>query len=387
MYQDKFVFSQLSSFLNRSKFNRLAAKYDGDKYVKHLTCWNQLLALMFGQLSNRESLRDLIVALEAHQSKCFHLGLGRKLIAKTTLATANQNRDYRIFEEFAFYMMERAREKRATDIFKLGGKVYAFDSTTIPLCLSVFWWAKFRKKKGGVKAHILYDLEAQVPAFYHITTASLYDSKAMPEIPYETGAYYVFDRAYNNFGELFRIQRMESFFVVRAKTNLQYRCVRWKRRMPKNILTDAEIELTVYKSRKDHPENLRLVRYYDEEQDREFMFLTNAMDLTAQQIADLYKNRWQIELFFKWLKQHLKIKKFWGTTENAVRIQISAAITAYCLVAIVQHDMQLKRSTYEVLQILSISLTDKTPLRELFDKTYSNDVKEQFGPLIPGLFD
>ena len=327
------------------------------------------------------------MALEAHQSKCFHLGLGRKPIAKTTLTTANQDRDFRIFEEFAFYMMAQAREKRATDIFKLGSKVYAFDSTTIPLCLSVFWWAKFRKKKGGVKAHVLYDLEAQVPAFYHITTASVYDSKAMPEIPYETGAYYVFDRGYNNFDEFYRIQRMESFFVVRAKTNLQYRCVRWKRRMPKKILTDAEIELTVYKSRKDYPENLRLVRYYDEEQDREFMFLTNAMDLTAQQVADLYKNRWHIELFFKWLKQHLKIKKFWGTTENAVRIQISAAITAYCLVAIVQHDMQLKRSTYEVLQILSISLTDKTPLRELFDKTYSNDVKEQFGPLILGLFD
>ena len=387
MFQDKFVFSQLTSFLDRNHFNYLTSKYDGNKYVKHLTCWNQLLALMFGQLSNRESLRDVIVALEAHRSKCFHLGLGRKPIAKTTLATANQNRDFRIFEEFAFYMMTQAREKRATDIFKLGGKVYAFDSTTIPLCLSVFWWAKFRKKKGGVKAHVLYDLEAQVPAFYHITTASVYDSKAMPGIPYETGAYYVFDRGYNNFGELYRIQRMESFFVVRAKSNLQYRCVRWKRRMPKNILTDAEIELTVYKSRKDYPENLRLVRYYDEEQDREFMFLINAMDLTAQQIADLYKNRWQIELFFKWLKQHLKIKKFWGTTENAVRIQISAANTAYCLVAIVQHDMQLKRSTYEVLQILSISLTDKTPLRELFDKTYSNDVKEQFCPLIPGLID
>ena len=387
MNKDKYVFAQLLEYLDYDKFRHLVDKYDGNRYVKHLTCWNQLLALMFGQLSNRESLRDLIVALEAHQSKCFHLGLGRKPIAKTTLATANQNRDFRIFEEFAFYMMTQAREKRATYIFKLGGKVYAFDSTTIPLCLSVFWWAKFRKKKGGVKAHVLYDLEAQVPAFYHITTASVYDSKAMPEIPYETGAYYVFDRGYNNFGELYRIQRMESFFVVRAKSNLQYRCVRWKRRMPKNILTDAEIELTVYKSRKDYPENLRLVRYYDEEQDREFMFLTNAMDLTAQQIADLYKNRWQIELFFKWLKQHLKIKKFWGTTENAVRIQISAAITAYCLVAIVQHDMQLKRSTYEVLQILSISLTDKTPLRELFDKTYSNDVKEQFCPLIPGLID
>ena len=387
MFKDKFVFSQLIAFLDRNHFNYLARKYDGDKYVKHLTCWNQLLALMFGQLSNRESLRDLIVALEAHQSKCFHLGLGRKPIAKTTLATANQNRDYRIFEVFAFYMMEQARRNRAADIFKLGGKVYAFDSTTIPLCLSVFWWAKFRKKKGGVKVHVLYDLEAQVPAFYHITTASVHDSKAMPEIPYETGAYYIFDRGYNNFKELFRIQRMESFFVVRAKTNLQYKCVKWKRRMPKNILSDAEIELTVYNSRKDYPDNLRLVRYYDEEQDREFMFLTNAMDLTAQQIADLYKNRWQIELFFKWLKQHLKIKKFWGTTENAVRIQIAAAITAYCLVAIVQHDMKLKRSTYEVLQILSISLTDKTPLRELFDKTYSNDVKEQFGPLIPGLFD
>ena len=387
MNKNKYVFAQLIEFLNNDKFRRLVDKYDGNRYVKHLTCWNQLLALMFGQLCNRESLRDVIVALEAHRSKCFHLGLGRKPIAKTTLATANQNRDYRIFEEFAFYMMAQAREKRATDIFKLGGKVYAFDSTTIPLCLSVFWWAKFRKKKGGVKAHVLYDLEAQVPAFYHITTASVNDSKAMQEIPYETDAYYIFDRGYNNFKELYRIQQMESFFVVRAKSNLQYKCVRWKRRLPKNILSDAEIELTVYKSRKDYPENLRLVRFYDEEQDREFMFLTNAMDLTAQQIADLYKNRWQIELFFKWLKQHLKIKKFWGTTENAVRIQISAAITAYCLVAVVQHDMQLKRSTYEVLQILSMSLTDKTPLRELFDKTYSNDVKEQSGPLIPGLFD
>ena len=387
MNKDKYVFAQLLEFLDYDKFRHLVDKYDGNKYVKHLTCWNQLLALMFGQLSNRESLRDVIVAIEAHRSKCFHLGLGRKPIAKTTLATANQNRDYRIFEEFAFYMMAQAREKRAENIFKLGGKVYAFDSTTIPLCLSVFWWARFRKKKGGVKAHVLYDLEAQVPAFYHITTASVHDSKAMQGIPYETDAYYIFDRGYNNFKELYRIQRMESFFVVRAKTNLQYRCVRWKRRLSKNILTDAEIELTVYKSGKDYPEHLRLVRFYDEEQNREFMFLANAMDLTAQQIADLYKNRWQIELFFKWLKQHLKIKKFWGTTENAVRIQISAAITAYCLVAIVQHDMKLKRSTYEVLQILSISLTDKTPLSELFDKTYSNDVKEQLSPLIPGLFD
>ena len=387
MNKSKYVFAQLVEFLDNDKFRHLVDKYEGNRYVKHFTCWNQLLALMFGQLSNRESLRDLVVALEAHQSKCYHLGLGKNPIAKTTFATANKNRDYRIFEEFAFYMMDQARSKRATDIFKLKGKVYAFDSTTIPLCLSVFWWAKFRKRKGGVKAHVLYDLESQVPAYFHITKASVHDSKAMKEIPYESGSYYVFDRGYNAFKELYRIHRHESFFVVRAKKNLQYKCIKWKRRMPKNVITDSEILLADYITSKKYKEKLRLVRFYDEKEGREFAFLTNAFHLSALQVANLYKNRWQIELFFKWLKQHLKIKKFWGTTENAVRIQISAAITAYCLVAIVQHDMHLERSTYEVLQILSISLTDKTPLRELFEKTNFNEVKEQLGPLIPGLYD
>ena len=387
MNKDKYVFAQLMEIIDNNKFRHLVDKYNGNRYVKNFTCWNQLLALMFGQLSNRESLRDVVVALEAHHSKCYHLGIGRKPIAKTTFASANQNRDYRIFEDFAFFMMEQARKRRATDIFKLKGNVYAFDSTTIPLCLSVFWWAKFRKKKGGVKAHVLYDLESQVPAFFHISTASVHDSKAMREIPYESGSYYVFDRGYNAFKELYKIHLHESFFVVRAKKNLQYKCMRWRRRLPKNILTDSEIVLTDSNSCKKYPKRLRLVRFYDEEQDREFSFLTNAFHLTALEIANLYKNRWQIELFFKWLKQHLKIKKFWGTTENAVRIQISSAITAYCLVAIVQHDMQLKRSTYEVLQILSISLTDKTPLKELFEKTIFNDVKELDYPLIQGLFD
>ena len=387
MNKSKYVFAQLVEFLDNDKFRHLVDKYEGNRYVKHFTCWNQLLALMFGQLSNRESLRDLVVALEAHQSKCYHLGLGRNPVAKTTFATANQNRDYRIFEEFAFYMMDQARSKRATDIFKLKGKVYAFDSTTIPLCLSVFWWAKFRKRKGGVKAHVLYDLESQVPAYFHITKASVHDSKAMKEIPYESGSFYVFDRGYNAFKELYRIHRHESFFVVRAKKNLQYKCIKWKRRMPKNVMSDSEILLADYITSKKYKEKLRLVKFYDEKEGRELAFLTNAFHLSALQVANLYKNRWQIELFFKWLKQHLKIKKFWGTTENAVRIQISAAITAYCLVAIVQHDMHLERSTYEVLQILSISLTDKTPLRELFEKTNFNDVKEQLDPLIPGLFD
>ena len=387
MNKSKYVFAQLIEFLDSDKFRHLVDKYDGNRYVKHFTCWNQLLALMFGQLSNRESLRDLIVALEAHQSKRYHLGLGREPVAKTTFATANQNRDYRIFEEFAFYMMDLARSKRAVDIFKLKGKVYAFDSTTIPLCLSVFWWAKFRKKKGGVKAHVLYDLESQVPAYFHITTASVHDSKAMKGIPYESGTYYVFDHGYNAFKELNRIHQHESFFIVRAKKNLQYKCIKWRRRMPRNVLIDSEIMLTDYITSKKYKEKLRLVKFYDKEQGREFSFLTNTFHLSSLEVAMLYKNRWQIELFFKWLKQHLKIKKFWGRTENAVRIQISAAIIAYCLVAIVQHDMRLERSTYEVLQILSISLTDKTPLNELFEKNKFNDVKEQFGLLIPGLFD
>ncbi|MDH6355374.1 hypothetical protein M2132_001715 [Dysgonomonas sp. PH5-45] len=265
MFQDKFVFAQLVAFLNRSKFNRIVAKYGGDKYVKHFTCWNQLLALMFGQLSNRESLRDLIIALGAHRSKCYHLGMGKN-ISKSSLARANQDRDYRIFEEFAYFLVNEAQQKRKTDIFKLGGNVYAFDSTTIDLCLNVFWWAKFRKKKGGIKVHTLYDVETQIPTFFHITTASVHDSKAMD-------------------------------------------------------------------------------------------------------------------------KQHLKIKKFWGTTENAVRIQIYAAICAYCLVAIIQHDMKLDRTTYEVLQILSISLTDKTHLKDLFNKTNFQYDKERCDSNEPSLFD
>lgn len=387
MNKNKYVFAQLVEFLDKDKFRHLVDKYNGNRYVKSFTCWNQLLALMFGQLSNRESLRDVVVALEAHHTKCYHLGIGRNPIAKTTFASANQNRDYRIFEDFAFFMMEQARKKQATDIFKLKGHVYAFDSTTRPLCLSIFWWAKFRKKKGGVKTHVLYDLETQVPAYFHISTASVHDSKAMKYIPYEPESYYVFDRGYNAFKELYKIHLHESFFVVRAKKNLQFKCIRWRRRLPKNVLTDSVIELTDIITRQKYPERLRLVKYRDESQDREFVFLTNAFHLTSLEIAELYKNRWQVELFFKWLKQHLKIKKFWGTTENAVRIQISTAIISYCLVAIVQHDMQLKRSTYEVLQILSISLTDKTCLKELFEKTNFNNVKELNSFLFPGLFD
>lgn len=385
MNKDKYVFAQMVEFLDNYKFLRIVKKYDGNKYVKHFTCWNQLLTLMLGQLCNRESLRDLIVALNAHQEKCYHLGVG-KHVTRSNLAKANENRDYRIFEDFAFHMISEARKKRVNDIFKLNGNVYAFDSTTIDLCLKLFPWANFRTYKGGIKIHTLYDVETQVPAFIHITEAKINDVRAMDVITYESGSFYVFDRAYNDYHRLYKIHMMDSFFVVRAKTNIKARVLKWKRRLPKNILSDCEIELTGFYTQKSYPETIRLVRFWDEEDEREFVYLTNAKHIPALQVAELYKNRWQVELFFKWLKQHLKIKKFWGTSENAVKIQVYSAIIAYCLVAIMQHDMKLNRSTYEVLQILGISLTDKTPLRNLFSKTKFNDVKEQSGLDGPNLF-
>jgi len=297
MFQDKFVFAQMVSFLDRNHFNYLVRKYGSDKYVKFFTCWNQLLTLMFGQLCNRASLRDLIVALQAHQEKCYHLGVG-KHVARSNLAKANENRDYRIFEDFAFYMIEEARKKRVTNIFKLDGNVYAFDSTTIDLCLQMFPWAKFRKHKGGIKVHTLYDIETQVPAFIHITEAKVNDVKTMDTIPYESGSYYVFDWAYNDYKCLFKIHMNDSFFVVRAKTNIKCKVVKWKRRMPKNVLSDCEIELLGFYSQKAYSERIRMVRYWDEEDQREFTYLTNAKHISSLEVANLYKNRWQVELFF-----------------------------------------------------------------------------------------
>lgn len=254
MNKDKYVFAQMTEYLDYPKFRRLVRKYRGDSYVKRFTCWSQLLTLMFGQLSGRESLHDPVTVLEAHQSKCYHLGLGDRPASRNAVSLANQTRDCRIFEEFASFMMEEGGRECAADVFGLGGNVYAFDSTTIPLCLSLFPWARFRRHKGGVKAHVLYELETHVPSFYHITAASAHDSKAMPTIPYETGSYYVFDRGCNAFAELHRINRLESFFIVRAKQNLKSRCVRWRRRLPKDVLGDTEIVFTEEASLKKNRE-------------------------------------------------------------------------------------------------------------------------------------
>ena len=385
MNKDKYVFAQLVGFLDNFKFLRIVKKYDGDKYVKSYTCWNQLLTLMFGQLSNRESLRDLIVAMGAHARKLYHLGIG-KSVTRSNLSKANEQRDYHIFEEFAFFMIAEARRRRIQKIFELDGHIYAFNSTTIDLCLSVFGWAKFRKHKGGDKMHTLYDVEAQVPAFVHITPSKVHDTKAMPEIPYEAGANYIFDRGYNDFGNLYTIHRIGAFFVVRAKTNVRFKPETWKRRLPPNVVSDAIGCFTVYKSAKDYPEKLRKVVCIDPEDGTRYIFLTNNLTSSAETIAEPYHNRRSVELFFKWIKQHLRIKKFRGTSENAVRIQIYCAIITYCLVAIVQHDMRLERSIYEVLQILGISLTDKTHLRDLFDKSNFKNVNVLCDSSEPNLF-
>ena len=385
MNKGKYVFSQLLDFLDKDVFLRISNKYNGNRYVKSFTCWNQLAVMMFGQMSNRESLRDLVLATQAHANKAFHLGFG-KYASKSTLADANTKRDYRIFEEFAYRVMAEAQKCRAVEIFKLGGKVYAFDSTTIDLCLSVFEWALFRKKKGGVKIHTLYDIETQIPTFFHITPARLHDTKAMDAIPYEENSFYIFDRAYNDFGRLFTINSVGAYFVVRGKKNNDFRSMRWKRRLPSGVLSDAigymDGQLTMSK----YPEKIRRIIYLDSESDRKFIFFTNALDINSLKVAELYHNRWKIELFFKWLKQHLKIKKFWGETENAVRIQIYTAITTYCMIAIVQKKMSIERSIYEMLQLVSISLTETICLKDLFAKPNYNIVNELDGSTEPTLF-
>lgn len=376
MNQDKYVFAQVVEFLNEDKFRRIVAKYNGNHYVKSYSVWNQLLTLIFGQLSRSPSLRDCVIALQAHRDKLYHLGIGKN-VTRSNLSKANEQRDYRIFEDFAYYMIAEARNKRADRTFGFDGHIYAFDSTTIDLCLSLFEWAKFRRKKGGIKVHTLFDVEAGIPTFACITEARVNDINAMDEIPYETGSYYIFDRGYNDYSRLYAINKLGATFIVRAKKNALYKRLSWKRRLENNVLSDSGIRFAGYYKKDDYPEPLRLIKYWDEENQREFTFLTNNFDLTALQVAELYHQRWQIELFFKWLKQHLKIKHFYGTSLNAVKIQVYVAIITFCLVAIVKHDMKLELTTYEVLHVLSVSLTSKTHLRDLLDKTNFQNDKER----------
>lgn len=376
MNQGKYVFSQLTGYLPQRVFDGFVKKHDGNRYVKHFTCWNQLLCMLFGQLTNRESLRDLIVALDAHSGKSYHLGLG-KSVTRSNFAKANEVRNSKIFEDFAYHLIAIARELHSSDDFKIKGNIYAFDSSTIDLCLNVFWWAKFRKAKGGIKLHTLYDVNTQIPAFLHITAANVHDVKAMDELVYEAGAHYIFDRAYLDYTRLYKIERCSAYFVVRAKSNTKFRRM-YSNKVDKftGIRCDQIGKLSGFYTSQEYPEKLRRVKHYDKESNRTFVFLTNNMKVTAEEVALLYKKRWQVELFFKWVKQHLKIKSFWGTSENAVKIQIYCAISAYCLVSIVADKLKLQHSTYEILQVLGISLLDKTSINELFMNIDYSNVKE-----------
>lgn len=370
MNSGKYVFAQLIEFLPQKTFQRIVMKYQGDKYIKSFSCWNQLLAMMYGQLSGCESLRELVCVISAHSPKSYHLGFGKSVITRSNLAKANANRDCKIFEEFAYKMIAVAQEKRITKDFEIAGRFYAFDSTTIDLCLNLFWWAGFRKAKGGIKMHTLYDVVTQIPAFIHITEAKVHDMNAMDEIPYETNAYYIFDMGYFDLARLFTINLIGSNFIIRERGQLQYEIVEGEDLLdsPDNIIYDQTIQLTGQQTKKKYPILLRRVGFYSMEHRRTFTYLTNNFGIKAKHVALLYKNRWQVELFFKWIKQHLHIKSFWGITENAVKIQIYSAITTYCLVAIVEHDLRLNRSTFDVLRILSMSLFDKSPIRELFER-------------------
>ena len=382
MNQGQYIYSQLTDFLPKRIFDGIVVKYDGDKRVRHFSCWNQLLSMVFGQLTGRDSLRDLMISIEPHKLKYYHLGFG-KGTSRSNFANANEKRDCRIFEEYAFYLIDLARKSSIVDLdfqLNIDGNIYAFDSTTIDLCLSVFWWAKFRTTKGGIKLHTLYDVKTSIPSFIHVSTASVHDVNALDLLYYEPGSYYILDRGYIDYERLFRIHQSSAFFVVRAKDNLQFRRI-YSNKVNKDngVLLDQIGKLTGFYISKDYPEKLRRIKYYDEETDNDLEFLSNSFDITAEEIAQLYKYRWKVELFFKWIKQHLKVKSFWGTTLNAVKIQVYSAIVTYCLVALVRNKLKVDRSTYEILQILSISLLDKTPLNELLTNQNYKDVKELYG--------
>ena len=376
MHQGRYVFTQLVDFLPRKHFEWLVTKNEGNKYVKSFSCWNHLLVLLFGQLSNREGLRDLIVTLTPFKFAFHHLGFG-KSVTRSNLSKANEVREVRIFQEFADRMVAIARQKRdGVKDFFISNKVYAFDSSTISLCLSVYWWTKLHHGKGGVKLHELYDVKADIPAFSVITDASLHDSKVMDQIPYEKDSFYIFDRAYMVTKMLYLVEAKDAFFVVREKHKMLFEVVLDKNynNPETGVMADQIIKFKGHKTKKQYPKELRRIVFYDKEGNRTFVFYTNNFNITAEQVALLYKYRWRVELFFKWLKQHLRVKEFYGTTENAVKIQIYAAITAYCLVVIVQEELKLEMDTYDVLRILNTSLLTKMPLIDLLDSRVSLEV-------------
>jgi len=376
MNAGKTLFAQLMDFLPWSTFNRYVARYGGDKGVRTLTCAEQFRVMAFAQLTYRESLRDIEVSLSAQASKLYHMGF-REPIRRSTLADANESRDWRIYADFAARLIIQARALYASEDLglELSNTVYALDSTTIDLCLSVFPWAHFRTTKAAVKMHTLLDLRGSIPSFIHVSDGKLHDVHALDLLPAEAGAIYVMDRGYVDFARLYRLHLAGAFFVTRAKSNLKaHRVYSSPTDRSTGILCDQTIALDGFYSKRGYPTQLRRVRFNDPETGKTLVFLTNQMTLPAASICALYKSRWQVELFFKWIKQHLRIKQFFGTSENAVKTQIWIAVSVYLLVAIVRKKLSLDVSLYSLLQVLSLTLFEKMPLQQAFqDDGYTSD--------------
>jgi hypothetical protein len=369
MNTGKTLFAQLMDFLPWSTFARYVARYGGDRYVKSLTCAEQYRVMAFAQLTYRESLRDIEACLAAQAGKLYHMGL-REPVRRSTLADANESRDWRIHADFAQRLIAQARKLYAGDDLglELSNTVYALDSTTIDLCLSVFPWAHFRSTKAAVKMHTLLDLRGSIPSFIHVTDGKWHDVHALDLLIPEAGAIYVMDRAYLDFTRMHVLHLAGSFFVTRAKSNMDaHRVYSAATDRTTGIICDQTIALDGFYTRQEYPEHLRRIRFKDAETGKTLVFLTNNFLLPAVTICALYKSRWQVELFFKWVKQHLRIKRFFGTSENAVKSQIWIAVSVYVLVAIVKKRLNLDASLYTLLQILSVTLFEKMPLQQAFD--------------------
>ncbi len=355
-------------------FRRCVSRYQGEYYVKRFRCLDQYLVMAFAQLTHRESLRDIEACLRAHQSKLYHMGIRSPKVARNTVSKANENRDWRIYADFAQALIRIARPLYANEDLglELDNTVYALDSSTVDLCLSVFPWALFRSTKSAVKLHTLLDLRGNIPTFIHISDGKLHDVNILDILPPEPGAFYIMDRAYVDFRRLYAFHTAGSFFVVRAKSNTKYRR-RYSHPTDKSggVRCDQAIVLTGVNTQKDYPQSIRRIKYHDEKTGKTFNFLTNNFTIPAQTVADLYRNRWQVELFFKWIKQHLRIKSFFGTTENAVKSQIWVAISVYVLVAIVKKRLNIKADLYTILQVLSLTLFEKMPLEQVLSDSAS----------------
>ena len=379
MYSGATVFSQVMAQITRYEFDKVVEKYQGNYKVKTFSSWDQFLSMSFAQLSYRRSLRDIEACLNAQPRKLYHMGI-RGNVARTNLARANENRDWRIYSDLAQQLIIRARKLYRDDsdfTLDLENTVYALDSTTIDLCLTLFPWAQFRKYKSAVKLHTLLDLRGSIPTFIDITSGAIHDVNVLDMLIPEAGSFYIMDKGYIDYERLYQLNKANSFFVTRAKSNLSYRRL-YSQPIDKQtgLRSDQVIRLTGPKSSLRYPDKLRRVRYYDTELDRYFVFLTNNMEISAQTVSELYHERWKIELFFKWVKQHLRIKAFYGTSANAVKSQVWIAICAYLLVAIIKKKINTELSLYTILQILSVSLFEKVSINQLLTQTDSRYLED-----------